>query len=136
MGCNEHLGWGMTWNYFDRGDIYKLEMHPKKKNTYLYDGEWKQLITNKVWLKVKVAGIVIPVRKKSYISDLGPVLKSSKSNDYYAFKYPSFMDIKAPLQWYKMDKAQNFEEFKEALDILGVGLFNIVYADKEGNGKQ
>ena len=35
MGNNEHLGWGMTWNYFNRGDVYKLQMNPKKKKQYL-----------------------------------------------------------------------------------------------------
>lgn len=134
MGNNEHLGWGMTWNYFDQGDIYKLEMHPKKKNTYLYNGEWKKLETNKFWLKVRVGKkLVLPVKKKSYWSELGAVIKSTKSKDYYAFKYPAFYDITAPLQWYRMDKATNFKEFKEALNIFGVSMFNIVYADRDDN---
>lgn len=134
MGNNENIGWGMTWNYFDRGDVYKLEMHPKKKNTYLYNGEWKKLETNKFWLKVRIGKkLTLPVQKKSYWSDLGPVVKSSKSKEYYAFKFPAFYGIKAPLQWYKMNKAQNLDEFKEALNIFGIGMFNIVYADKDDN---
>jgi acyl-homoserine-lactone acylase len=134
MGNNEHLGWGMTWNYFNRGDIYKLQMHPTKKNTYLYDGEWKELETKKVTLKVKVGSIVIPVPKKSYWSELGPVLQSNKNKkEYYAFRYPAFMDANAPVQWYKMNKTKNLAEFKEVLDMMAIGLFNIVYADKEDN---
>lgn len=134
MGNNEHLGWSMTWNHFNRGDIYKLEMHPKKKNMYKFDGEWHELETNKIWLKVKVGGITIPVPKKSFWSKHGPVLKSSKDKShYYAFRYPAFMDITAPVQWYKMNKAKNLAEFKEILEMMGIGLFNIVYADKEDN---
>lgn len=134
MGNNEHLGWGMTWNYFDRGDIYKLKMHPKKKLLYEYDGEWKKLEKKKVTLHVKIGKkLVIPVPKKSYWSEIGPVIKSTKSGDYYAFKYPSFFDITAPYQWYMMNKAQNLEEFKAALDLMGVSMFNIVYADKDDN---
>lgn len=135
MGNNENLGWGMTWNYFDQGDIYKLKMHPKKKNTYEYDGQWKKLETKKTVLKVRVGKkLVLPIPKKSYWSELGPVIKSNKNKDeYYAFKYPSFYDITAPLQWYRMNKAQNYDEFREALDLLGIGMFNIVYADKDDN---
>lgn len=135
MGNNENLGWGMTWNYFDQGDIYKLKMHPKKKRTYEYDGEWKKLETKKVTLKVRIGKkLTIPVPKKSYWSELGPVVKSNENkSEYYAFKFPAFYDITAPYQWYKMNKAQNFTEFKEALDMLGIGMFNIVYADKEDN---
>lgn len=134
MGNNEHLGWGMTWNHFKQGDTYKLQMHPKKKNTYYYDGKWEKLETKKVLLKVKVGGLVIPVPKKSYMSKLGPVLQSSKNKgEYYAFRYPAFMDATAPLQWYKMNKTKNIDEFKETLNLFGIGLFNIVYADKEDN---
>lgn len=134
MGNNEHLGWSMTWNYFKRGDIYKLEMHPKKKNTYKFDDEWHKLETKKIWLKVKVAGITIPVLKKSYYSEHGPVLKSNKDkSNFYAFKYPAFLDITAPLQWYRMNKTKSLTEFKEVLDMMGIGLFNIIYADKEDN---
>jgi acyl-homoserine-lactone acylase len=134
MGNNEHLGWSMTWNYFNRGDIYKLQMHPKKKNTYLYDGQWEELETKKITLKVKVGGITIPVPKKSYWSKHGPVLQSNKNkSEYYAFRYPAFMDATAPLQWYKMNKTTNLNEFKQALDMMGIGLFNIIYADKEDN---
>jgi acyl-homoserine-lactone acylase len=133
MGNNEHLGWGMTWNYFNRGDVYKLEMHPKKRHTYRYDGEWKKLKKHKAILKVKV-GITIPVPKKSFYSVHGPVLQSAKNKkEYYAFRYPAFMDIRAPEQWYRMNKARNLEEFRAALDMMAVGLFNIVYADKADN---
>lgn len=135
MGNNENLGWGMTWNYFDQGDIYHLKMHPKKKRMYEYDGEWKKLETKKTILKVRVGKkLTLPVPKKSYWSELGPVVKSNEDKkQYYAFKYPSFYDITAPYQWYKMNKATNFEEFREALDMLGIGMFNIIYADKEDN---
>lgn len=134
MGNNENLGWGMTWNYFDQGDIYALKMHPKKKKMYEFDGEWKKLETKKVVLKVRIGKkLILPVPKKSYWSELGPVIPSKESKEMYAFKYPSFYDITAPYQWYKMNKAQNFTEFKEALDMLGIGMFNIVYADKDDN---
>ena len=135
MGNNEHLGWGMTWNYFNRGDIYKLKMHPKKKLHYEFEGEWFELEKRTAKLKVKVAGIPLRVKKKAYWSPQhGPVLNSNENKkEFYAFRYPAFMDVKAPLQWYKMNKAKNLNEFKEALEIFGVSMFNIVYADKEDN---
>ncbi|MGB1248203.1 MAG: penicillin acylase family protein [Chitinophagales bacterium] len=134
MGNNENMGWGMTWNHFDGGDAYKLKMHPDKKLMYEYDGEWLKLEKKKTTLKVKVGKLVIPVPKKSYWSELGPVVRSSKNKDeFYAFKYPSFMDATTPLQLYEMNKAETFDDFKTALDHLGLGMFNIVYGDKEQN---
>ena len=32
-----------------------------------------------------------------------------------------------------MNKAENFEDFKRALNIMGIPRFNIVYADKQDN---
>jgi acyl-homoserine-lactone acylase len=134
MGANPNLGWGMTWNYFNRGDIYKLKMHPKKKHHYLFDGGWIQLETEKVKLQVKWKGLTIPVKRKVYRSVHGPVLESNESKgDFYAFRYPAFMDIKAPYQWYRMNKTTNLQEFKSVLEMMAIGLFNIVYADKEDN---
>lgn len=134
MGNNPNLGWGMTWNYFNRGDIYRLKMHPKKKHLYWYDNEWKQLEVKKVRLKVRIKGLNIPVKRKVYRNMHGPVLNSSENKDeFYAFRYPAFMSANGPLQWYRMNKTTNLKEFKSALEVMGISLFNIVYADKEDN---
>jgi len=134
MGNNPNLGWGMTWNYFNRGDIYRLKMHPKKKNLYWYDNEWRELEVKKVKMKVKIKGLNIPVKRKVYRNVHGPVLHSSVNKDeFYAFRYPAFMAADGPLQWYRMNKTTNFSEFKSVLEMMGISLFNIVYADKEDN---
>jgi acyl-homoserine-lactone acylase len=135
MGNNESLGWGMTWNHFSRGDIYKLQMNPNNKKQYMMDGKWEDLEEKKIKLKVKIAGLTIPVKKTSYWSKHhGPVLNSSvNKNAFYAFRYPAFLDIKAPMQWYRMNKTNNLTEFKKELDNLSISMFNIIYADKEDN---
>ena len=33
IGANQHLGWAHTVNYPDKTDVFKLEMHPKKKTS-------------------------------------------------------------------------------------------------------
>ena len=66
MGVNENLGWSMTWNFFDRMDIYKLKMVPGKKLGYEFDGQTYQLEKRPVWLKVglgKHHKLVLPVKK-------------------------------------------------------------------------
>lgn len=134
MGNNTNLGWGMTWNYFDRGDVYRLKMNDKKKRQYWFDNAWRELEVRKVKLKVKWKGITIPVKRKVYRSVHGPVLNSSEDKSaFYAFRYPAFMAANGPLQWYRMNKTKNLTEFKSALEIMGISLFNIVYADKEDN---
>ncbi len=132
MGNNENLGWGQTYNYVDQVDIYKLEMHPSKKLYYKLDDKYLKLQKKPIKLRVKIGKIVIPVRRMAYQSQHGLVLKSPKG-EFYAIKSPSFSNVKVGEQYYKMNKAANFEEWRAALDINALNMFNIVYADKNEN---
>ncbi|WP_425392210.1 penicillin acylase family protein [Ekhidna sp.] len=139
-GTNEHLGWAHTVNYFDKRDVFQLEMHPEEENLYRVDNEWLELEKRKIKLKVKVfLGIKIGVKRDAYYSVYGPVVKNDKG--FFAFHMAVFDEIRAIEQWYKMNKATNLAEFKEALSMTAIPSFNIVYADKYdslfyvGNGK-
>ena len=139
-GTNENLGWAHTVNYFDKVDVFQLEMHPEKENTYKVDNEWRALETRKVRLKVKVLfGLNLTVKREAFYSEYGPVVKNNKG--VFAFHMSVFDEIRAIEQWYKMNKASNLAEFKEALAMTAIPSFNIVYADREdnlfyvGNGK-
>jgi len=134
MGNNEDLGWTHTFNYFDGVDVYALKMHPEKKLEYEFDGSYYKLEKRPVWLKVKIGKhLKLPVKKTTYWSaQHGPVFKS-KGGKFFAVRNMSFMTIKAAQQFYYMDKARSFAQFKDALHMQGLGMFNVVYADKEGN---
>jgi len=136
MGVNQHLGWGMTWNTFDKVDVFKLYMNPKKKLQYQMDGQWYTLEKRPVWLKVnlsKKGKFVLPVKKMTYWSRYGATVKSAKSNNFYAVRFPANMTIRTGEQLYKMNKATNFKEYQEAINIHAITLFNIAYADKDDN---
>ncbi|MEZ5003845.1 MAG: penicillin acylase family protein [Chitinophagales bacterium] len=133
MGNNEHLGYGMTYNHFDGVDVFKLKMVEGEKLTYELDGQKHQLGKRKVWLKVKLGKfLVIPVSRTTYWSELGPVLKS-KDNEFFAVKFAANQTVRLPEQLIAMNKATDLESFKAALEIKALGMFNIVYADKEDN---
>jgi acyl-homoserine-lactone acylase len=133
LGNNENLGWAHTFNNLDLVDVFELEMHPKKKRLYKYNGEWKKLEKRPVWLKVKLAkGIIFPVKKMTYWSVYGATLKSPDGN-YYAVKLPGNERVRVGEQWYRMDKASNYDEFYEALRMESISMFNIIYSDKDDN---
>lgn len=132
IGTNENLGWTHTYNYPDLIDLFQLEMHPRKKYQYKFDGEWVKLEKSKAKLKVKLkSGIVLPIRKKVLWSKYGPVVKNDSGS--FTFRSNAFENISSIDQWYKMNKASNFNEFKAALEIIGVPRFNVIYADKNDN---
>lgn len=133
LGNNENLGWAHTFNHLDLVDVFQLEMHPKKKNTYKFNGEWHKLEKRPVWLKVKLAkGIVFPVKRMTYWSEFGATLESPNGN-YYAVKLPANEKVHVGEQWYRMDKAKNFDEFYSAMQMESISMFNVIYADKDDN---
>jgi len=131
IGTNGDIAWSHTVNYPDLTDVYKLEMHPKKKHMYKLDGEWLELEKHKVKFKVKLGFLKLPLSKKYYKSKHGLVLKSK--DGYYALRYPANMEVRGCEQWYYMNKARNLEEFKQALKMQGLAGMNTVYADKDDN---
>ncbi len=131
VGSNSNLGWGHTFNYHQFGDIYKLEINPKNKNQYKYDGEWRDFYVKKIKLKVKIIGMKIPVSKKVKYCAYGPVFENKYGS--WAFRFPAYNDIRATEQWFLMNKAENFGQFTKAMEMQAVPLFNTVYADKDGN---
>ncbi len=128
QGVTPNLAWGHTVNYPDKVDVFKLKMHPTKENYYEFDGVWKPLEVENVKLTIKILGIPINIKKKAYWSDYGATVKNDSG--YYSVRFAANMDIKAPEQWYFMNKAKNFTEFKKALEMTAITGFNIVYADR------
>lgn len=131
-GANENLGWAHTVNYADFADVYQLEMHPTDKLTYKFDGKWEKLQERTIKLKVKIAlGLKIGVKRTFYWSKYGAVVKNKIG--FYAIRFASNMKINSVEQWYNMNKARNFQEFKQALAMQAHAGLNIVYADKDDN---
>ncbi len=127
-GVNENLGWAHTVNYPDKVDTYQLEMNPKNRLQYKFDGNWINLEVQKAKLKFKLAGIPLGITKKTYWSKYGPTVITKKGT--YSIRLGAQEDIRGLEEWYRMNKARNFTEFKAALDMGAIPGYNVVYADK------
>jgi acyl-homoserine-lactone acylase len=128
-GANEHLGWAHTVNSPDFLDLYQLEINPKDEDEYRVDGEWLELEERIVWLKVRLWDLItLPVPKKVWKSIYGPTLVTEQGA--FAFRIGALERIGAPEQWWRMNKARNFSEWKVAMSTMQLTNFNTVYADK------
>jgi acyl-homoserine-lactone acylase len=127
-GCNQYLGWAHTVNNPDKLDVYQLEMNPKNRLEYKFDGRWEKLKMTKVHLNVKLAGIIIGTNKDAYWCKYGPVVFNKKGA--FAIRTPALFDIRALQEWYMLNKATGFTEFKHILDMEAIPGYNIVYADR------
>ena len=133
-GVNENLGWAHTTNYFDAIDIYQLEMDPKKKNNYLVDGVSYPLQSSHAKLTVNLAKnrdkhkFILTIGKKKWWSMYGATYKNDKG--YFSIRLAANMTIRSVEQWYRMNKAKNYTEFRNILNMQGIVNQFITYADR------
>lgn len=128
-GVNENLGWAHTVNHVDLSDIYQLEMHPEDDLRYRYDKEWLELEEVTYRAKAKIGPLKLPIKRKIYRSAYGPTFQTEQG--FFAWRFVVAQDIRAIEQWYRMNKAQNYTQFRTALEMQAIPSTNIVYADRQ-----
>lgn len=132
VGHNENLGWAHTVNKPDLIDIFVLDINPDNPDQYKLDGEWHDLEVTQVPIEVKIWGpIRWTVKQEALWSEFGPVVR--RDHGAYAIRYSGMGDIRQIEQWYRMNKAANFDEWQSAMKMRANASLNSGYADKEGN---
>ncbi len=132
VGHNEYLGWSHTVNFPDTWDVYRVELNPENPDQYLYDGKWRGISVVKEDFNVKKGDGIDTITRGLEYTHYGPILRR-EGDHAYSLKISGWDDVLAPYQWYRMNKARDFREFREAMRLLAVPMFNVVYADRDGN---
>ncbi|HVK10795.1 MAG TPA: penicillin acylase family protein [Gemmataceae bacterium] len=133
LGFNDHLGWSLTVNAHDADDVYEVTL-TKDGTHYLYDGRPLPLQKEELTVRVKTDK-GMETRKKAVLrSHYGPTIRKPLSGDKaLAWKSANFDACDFVEQWHLMGKAKTLREFRSALDMGAAPMFNICYADAEGN---
>jgi acyl-homoserine-lactone acylase len=132
IGFNENLGWSHTVNLHDSDDFYELTLDPKDNGRYLYDGKSLPLTREELTIQVKTDKGLVTRKKQVYRSHYGPT-KKTFGGKALAWKSANFNEYRFVEQWNLMGKARNIQEFRNVQDMQSIPMFNICYADKEGN---
>jgi len=128
LGTTPNLGWACTLNSPDLDDVYKLEMNPKHRLQYKFDGKWETLQVRKKTIHVKIGAIRIPFTKTFYWSKYGTALKNK--DGFYSIRFPANMDIRGSEALYHLNKARNFTEWKSVMAQNAFPGVNFIYADR------
>ncbi len=130
MAHDKKKGWGITISYLDDMDFYK-ETFSESGNETIFEGE--EIPLRRISEVIKVRGgedIQLPV----HISHNGPILDELIGDKGISMKWTYFLEDNHPIQgFYKMGRANSFEEFKKGVSLVGSPGLNIIYADAEDN---
>ncbi len=130
IAFNDNLGWTHTVNTLDASDRYELTM---RENGYLLDGAIVPFDKKITAIKIKQAGGTMKEETMEIkISKHGPVI-GEKNNKAYAVRVAGLDNDKIFEEYHKMMSAKNFSEFESALKMMQIPMFNVIYADKDGN---
>ncbi|MBN1148700.1 MAG: penicillin acylase family protein [Anaerolineales bacterium] len=145
IGHNERIAWGVTNLGPDVQDLYIEKINPDNPNQYEVDGEWVDM--ELVQESIQVAGgetVQLPVHYTRH----GPIISETYGGveDFEqspALEFPGRYAV--ALRWTALeptelvraiigfDKAQNWEEFRQAARYFHIAAQNVVYADLDGN---
>lgn len=132
MGRTARSAWCMTVNGPDLGDVFAFEIDPDDPSRYRDVDGWKTFETHDETCLVRDGDKVEEINFTVRQTTLGPVM-AERDGVAYAFCLPWAESPDRVQQISEMARAKNLEEFKEALSSLGIVMFNIVYADVDGD---
>ncbi|MEE2526365.1 acylase [Hyphobacterium sp. HN65] len=131
-GHNRNLGWAHTVNNPDLADIYVLEINPDNDNQYRLDGEWVDFETGTAALRVHLFGPFSWVFNRELVwSAHGPVVR--RPHGTYAIRWSGFDEVRGVEQWYRMNRAEDFEAWMDAMNMQAITSLNTIYADRDGH---
>jgi len=131
-GHNDSIAWGMTNVSTDAVDFYIETVNPDDTTQYLLDGEWMEFRIVRETIHVKGGESVTRINQFTH---RGPVISSFKGID----------DKVVSMRWignepsnelrtvFLLSRAENMDEFKEAVCTFVSISQNVVYGDAAGN---
>jgi acyl-homoserine-lactone acylase len=132
-GFNEHLGWSHTVNYPDLADVYALTLASDSRDHYTFDGRRMALTKKEITVDIKQPDGGLRQERRTYLySHLGPIIHVT-ADKAFAIKSPLLDEFRYYEEWYALSKSKNLQEFVSNLKLNRIPMFNIAYADVDGN---
>ncbi len=139
LGHNGHIAWGVTTTYIDTDDIVLEKVDPKDQARYMAGGVSVPFRIRRETLKVRFGDdVTLTIRE----SRNGPALDYNEELKEYGEKNGRVAVLRAPwlsradtsaAAFVGINKATNWNEFRDALRLFIGPVQNFLYADKAGN---
>jgi len=134
IGHNEHCGWGMTTNEPNVGSSWRETFDdPNEPLNYRYGEGYRKAVEWTDTVKVKSGSRMQEVKCTFRKTHHGPIVKKLDDTHYVSAQIAKLYEAVLSRQTIQMIKSKNVNEFKAAMAMLELPLFNIVYADVHGD---
>jgi penicillin amidase len=134
VGHNDHIAWGFTNSLADAQDLYSEEINPDNPNQVKFNGQWEDMQIVDEPIRVKGGAtetLPVPITRHGPI--LTPVWEGAITQPLalqWTVLRERTTDLEAMLA---LDRARNWDEFREALRGWDMPSSNFLYADMDGN---
>lgn len=131
-GHNQRIAWGMTNAMVDDMDFYLETIHPENPNLYMFNGEWREMEVRKEKILIKGGDTA---EKTLRFTHRGPIVSGFKgiSDHALSMRWIGNEFSNEVQAVYKLNRAQNWDDFKNAARSFFSISQNINYADVDGN---
>jgi len=129
IAFNDQLGWTLTVNDPHNVNLYELTLQDQG---YLWDGNVRAFETETHKLKIKQASGDFQELEWDVKHSVHGVVVSQQSDRAYALRVAGLDRPQVIEQFWEMGKATNLSSFEKAWQKLQVPMFNVLYADKQG----
>lgn len=131
LGTNGDIAYAATVNLPDLADIYRLTTDDQHGGQYFLDGAWRRFEERTIWLWVKMGPLTIPVPRTLRFTEHGPAFRTA--DGWVAVRYAGAGEIRALEQFYRLGRAHNYQQWREAMSMRAIPSFNFIYADATGH---
>ena len=131
VGHNERIAWGMTNLYVDEMDFY-IETLNENTTAYLFNDQWIDLDIREEKIIVGKADTII---RENKFTHRGPIISDFKkiAGQAISMRWTGNEFSNELRSIYLLNRAANWEEFRDALSTLLSVSQNVTYADVDGN---
>ncbi len=129
-GHNERIAWGFTIFGLDQQDLYIAELNPADPEQYKTEHGWERMEVKTETIGVRGAAAVTAKLK---FTRHGAVLWEDGKRALTLHWVGAEPGTAGYLGSLSLDRAQNWQEFEQAMPRWKVPSENIVYADRDGN---
>ena len=135
IGFNEEVAWGVTNVASDVLDWYEIQFQDERLEAYWHDKQWKQTTKRVEEYKVRGQGMVTDTVVYTHH---GPVTKVQAGNEeeapvYHAMRWIAHEPSNEIRAFYQLNRAQNYDDYVEALTHYQAPAQNFVFASQDGD---